>query len=195
MPANCLVKVVKGQNHKVSYQRARPESQNTPKGVLRANWQREQMGTGRPDAPCSITNQMGAGRPGATSLAFVPRVDTRSQGVHQTETDQDDRQKLIANLLRAILSDADRDELIQELQESRRNEYTPSSEEEKKKKIHSQGNTECFDLCVLLEKEQCAHCLRCSAPGHLYCRCGTLFTKEHAGSEGGKKFRPQPAVV
>ena len=58
-------------------------------------------------------------------LALVLRVDTRSQGVPQSETDQrDDRQVLISTLVRAILSDPDKDELDSELQESRYNEFT-----------------------------------------------------------------------
>ena len=81
--------------------------------VLRANWQRQQMGSRRPDASGSSPNQMGAVSSGATSLALVLRVDTRSQGVPQSETDQrDDRQVLISTLVRAILSDPDKDNLI-----------------------------------------------------------------------------------
>ena len=53
------------------------------------------MGTGRPDALFSSPTQMGAVRPDATSLALILPVDTRSQGVPQSETDQrDDRQKI-----------------------------------------------------------------------------------------------------
>ena len=63
---------------------------------------------------------MSAERPDATTLDLVLRVDIRSQGVPHTETDQqDDRSKLISKLVRATLSDLDKDNLIQELQESR----------------------------------------------------------------------------
>ena len=56
---------------------------------------------------------MSVERPDATTLDLVLRVDTRSQGVPQTETDQqDDRSKLISKLVRAILSDLDKDNLI-----------------------------------------------------------------------------------
>ena len=60
----------------------------------------------------------------------------------------------ISKLVRAILSDPDMDELIQESQESRHNEFSLPSEEVKKKN-RSQGNTECFELCLLSEKVQC----------------------------------------
>ena len=56
---------------------------------------------------------MSVERPDATALDLVLRVDTRSQGVPQTETDQqDDRSKLISKLVPVILSDLDKDNLI-----------------------------------------------------------------------------------
>ena len=123
------------------------------------------------------------GDPDATSLALVPRVDTRTQGVPKKETDQqDDRQKLIATLVRTILSDPDKDKLIEELQESRYNELS-LLKEEAKEKIHSQGYIECVEFCVLSVKIQCTQCLRCSTPGNLDGRCCTIFVKEHEGSE------------
>ena len=91
-------------------------------------------------------------------------------------------------LVQTTLSDPDKDKLIRELRESRYNEYTPRSEDAKEK-IHSQGNTECFELCVLSEKIQCAHRLRYSTPGNLYRRCGTILAKEHEGSEALEVIR------
>ena len=114
---------------KFFYQKARPESQSTPKVIIRAHWQRESIGTGKPGAWGSSTDQIGAGKPGATSAAVALRVDTRTQGVRQKGADQqDDLQKLIATLVRTLLSDPDKDKLIREMQESRYNEYTPLSE-------------------------------------------------------------------
>ena len=96
------------------------------------------MGIGRPDALFSSPNQMGAVRPDATSLALILPVDTRSQGVPQSETGQrDDRQKLISTIGRAILSDPDKNNMIQELQESRYNEDTPLARKQMKKFIHN----------------------------------------------------------
>ena len=101
----------------------------------------------------------------------------------QKETDhQGDRPKMIATLVRTCLSEPDKDKLIQELQESRYNEYTLLSDKAKAK-IHSPGNHEFFELCVMSEKIQCARCLRYSTHGKKYCRCGTIFKKEHEGSE------------
>ena len=105
------------------------------------------------------------------------------KGVLQLENDQQEsRQKLMSRLVRTILSDPNQDNLIRELQDSCHNRYTLLSEEAQQK-IHSQGNTKGFESCVLSEKIQCLHCLRCSAPGNVYCRCGTIFAKEHANSE------------
>ena len=78
--------------------------------------------------------------------------------------------------------------MIQELLESRYNEHTLLSENAKKK-VHSQGNTEFFELCVPSEKIQCARCPRYSTPGNMYCRCGTNFGKEHEGSEAFEFIR------
>ena len=67
---------------------------------------------------------MGAKRPDTTSLALVHRVT-------QTETDQqDDRQKLISKIVRAMLYDFDKESLNQELHQSRRNVFLPIVEEE-----------------------------------------------------------------
>ena len=81
------------------------------------------------DAPGSSNSQEGEGKPGATSLALVHRADSRSQGVLQTETDQQSvRQKLMSNLFRAFPFDPGKKNLRKELQESCDSEKTPFSE-------------------------------------------------------------------
>ena len=107
----------------------KPESQASRKILRRANWQDEPMRPRNLDAPGSSNSQKSEGKPGAISLALVHRADSRSQGVLQTETDQQgDRQKLISNLVRAFPSDPGKKNLRQELQESCDNEKTPFSE-------------------------------------------------------------------
>ena len=69
------------------------------KVVLRANWQREQKGTVRPDAPYSNTIQMGAGE---TRRDFFGLSTPRRHSIlesAQTETDQQvNRRKLMSKL-------------------------------------------------------------------------------------------------
>ena len=123
MPADCLVQVIERGTREAPYQKPQPESQNTPKDVWRANWQREWISIGEPNESGSSTDKISAEKPDATSLTLVPTVNTRTPGVSQNQTNQqDDRQKLISTLVRTILSDPDKDKLIRELQESRCNE-------------------------------------------------------------------------
>ena len=83
----------------------------------------------------------------------VPNPKARVKRTPQTETDQqDDRSKLISKPVPAILSHLDKDNLIQELHASRQNEHTAFVAKEK---IHSQRNTERFELCVLSKKIPC----------------------------------------
>ena len=104
---------------------------------------------------------MGTMRPDATSLSLVPRVDTRSHGVLDRETDlSDHRQKSLSqNFVREILFDPDQDNLIQESQESD-HKYTPLSEAAKKK-MHPQGNVEFFELRIVRGK--CNAAIVCAA--------------------------------
>ena len=82
-------------------------------------------------------------------LRLSIRIDTRSQGVPQLEGDQqEDRQKLISKLVRTVLSDPDKDNLSQELQESCHKEFTPVSEKARRKFIHK----------GTLKALNCAHC-------------------------------------
>ena len=114
------------------------------------------------------------GKLGATSLALVPRVDTRTQGVLRKETDQqDDRQKMIDTLLRTIVSDVEKEKLRWELEESRYNEYALSSVEAKEK-FHSQGNSERFELCVL---SQILHLAICFVDAVQFSQRRTKFQK------------------
>ena len=172
----------------MSYTRE-PESQASRMILRRANWQREPMHPRNLDAPGSSKSQKSEGKPGATSLALVHRADFRSQGVLQTETDQQKgvRQKLMSNLLRAFPSDPGKKNMRQELQESGDSEKTPFSEDKQRRKFSHKENTDCFDFCAHGRKTQCVRCFCYSTPGHFYCRCGTIFTKELAGSEAAKK--------
>ena len=69
----------------------------------------------------------------ATPGALVPRIDTRSQGVLQAESDQEENRKtLISGIVRALLSDLDRDKFIEQLQSSFNKTYTYLSEDAKR---------------------------------------------------------------
>ena len=146
------------------------------------------MSTRRLDACCSRSNQKDAAKP--------IRIDTRSQGVPQLEANQQEyRQKLISKLVRAVLSHPDTDNLSQELQESCHNEFTTVSEKAKKK-IHSQGNTEGFELCALSERLQCVHCLRSSALESCIVGVVHFFHERTCRLRSvEKKFRAQSAAV
>ena len=50
-------------------------------------------------------------------------------------------------------------------------------------KIWLQEKAEGFKLCEISEKVQCTHCLRYSAPGNIYCRCGTSNPQAQADPE------------
>ena len=65
---------------------------------------------------------------GATPVTMVHRVDTRSQGVPQAESDQEENRK---KLISAILTDPDKDRLVQEFQSSCNNKFTSFSEDAK----------------------------------------------------------------
>ena len=72
------------------------------------------------------------GKLGATPVTMVHRVDTRSQGVPQAESDEEEnRKKLISGMRRAILTDPDKDRLVQECQSSCNNKFTSFSEDAK----------------------------------------------------------------
>ena len=83
---------------------------------------------------------MGAERPDATSLALGPsRHSISGRAQSGDRSTKQSANKLISTLVRAILPDHDKDNLIQEVQERRPKEKIPLSEEAKQK-MHSQGN-------------------------------------------------------
>ena len=97
----------------------------------------------------------------------MPRVGTRSQGVHQTETDQQHgRQQLISKFVRPILSETDTEHMIQELLR-RRNSFRRSKEDNSS------------------TREHCAHCWKrynasivCATPQRRTCIVGVgLFLR------------------
>ena len=114
-PADCLLKVVK-RNHEKLYQRTQPESQVTPQVVLRASWRQDQLSSEKPEACCSSSDHLSPVKLGATTVAWVPRVDTRSQRVPHAESDEEEHwKKLISGVVRAMLTDPDKDKLVQNL--------------------------------------------------------------------------------
>ena len=84
--------------------------------------------------------------------------------------------------MRAILSDPDKDKLIQELQESCHNEYTLLSEEAKKKFIHK-GILKALKFAFCRKKYKAS--IVCALRHLEICIVGVVhfFTKENAGSE------------
>ena len=62
-------------------------------------------------------------------MTLVFRAHTRTQGVSLKEANQpDEEQKFISGHVRKVISDPNKDELIEELWQSRNNEFTPFSQ-------------------------------------------------------------------
>ena len=92
MPADRLLIMVK-RNHERLCQTTQLESQVTPKVVVRASWRQDQLSSEKPEACCSNSDHLTPGKLGATPVALVPRIDTRSQRVPLAESDEEEHRK------------------------------------------------------------------------------------------------------
>ena len=136
------------RTHDVLYQVARPESRSTRK-VGHQHWEKMQV--------VRAHTRLAQGELGATSLVFVPRVDTQTHGVLRKKTDQQDgRQKMIVTLLRTIFPIPTRKNRLGNWRKV--DTKTILTSEEDKEKINLQGNTERFELFVLSETLHLAIC-------------------------------------
>ena len=101
MPANYLIKMVKRQHHELLHHRTQPESPVTPKVILQPNRHKDQLHTGKL---------------GGNPMTLVLRINVRYLEVHQAETDQEeDGEKWISNIERAILRHPDEDNFVEEM--------------------------------------------------------------------------------
>ena len=90
-------------------------------------------------------DQLHNGKLGANPMTLVLRINVRYLEVHQAETDQEeDREKWISNIERAILKHPDEDNFVAEMYKCCKCRYTILSEDAKMM-IYSQDNLEGFE--------------------------------------------------
>ena len=113
-------------------------------------------------------------------MTLVFRARTRTQGVSIKEANQpDEEQKFISEHVRKVFSDPNKDELIEELWQSRNNEFTPFSQVVREKFTHKAIRIALGCACSQRRANIVFDTLCFEI---LCCRCGTIFADEHEGS-------------
>ena len=89
-------------------------------------------------------------------VKLASRVEQRLQGLSQADVQNDqDRKRLIPNLVRYVLNHPDKQKLTEELQNNSNEENKPSRVKAQKKSLKAKGRSRRSNFCVPSQKVHC----------------------------------------
>ena len=113
-------------------------------------------------------DQTGTGRPVLVDQKEEHKIDFIVPGLSHAVVEEAEHLR-VQELVKKIENHPHREALHADLQQN--NVYNPFSKNSKAM-IRELGNVELFELCDIIPRVQCSHCLLCWNQGIVYCTCG-----------------------